>query len=188
MAAVKRKMLNWASRFNIFCFLDNQDYSIQPRQYECLLAAGVKNSVCSGRVGDIDAFIKQGKWVFGHLSYELKNSLHNLAPVKEDRIGFPLYFFYEPEIVLQLKGDVLVITAENADDVFSQIQDQPAPAAQPAPPLSLRQKISREEYLRTVALLQQHIVRGDCYEINFCQEFFCGGCTDRSCDHLSKTD
>ncbi len=26
--------------------------------------------------------------------------------------------------------------------------------------------------LNTVKKLQEHIIRGDCYEINFCQEFY----------------
>ena len=29
--------------------------------------------------------------------------------------------------------------------------------------------ISRNEYLQTIDQLQKHILRGDCYEINFCQ-------------------
>ena len=29
-----------------------------------------------------------------------------------------------------------------------------------------------EDYISIVKKLQQHILRGDCYEINFCQEFF----------------
>ncbi|HEU4607493.1 MAG TPA: anthranilate synthase component I family protein, partial [Chitinophagaceae bacterium] len=32
--------------------------------------------------------------------------------------------------------------------------------------------LSREDYLDKVEALQQHIRRGDCYEINFCQEFY----------------
>jgi para-aminobenzoate synthetase component 1 len=36
----------------------------------------------------------------------------------------------------------------------------------------LAPRFSREEYLGTVNRLQAHILRGDCYEINFCQEFF----------------
>ena len=52
-------MLSWANRFNIFCFLDNADYSIQPHQHDCLLAAGVIDSVSSDDVRQLDAFFKQ---------------------------------------------------------------------------------------------------------------------------------
>lgn len=51
----------------------------------------------------------------------------------------------------------------------------PAPAAPgPANPHAPRfiPRFTREEYLSTVEALRRHILRGDCYEINFCQEFF----------------
>jgi para-aminobenzoate synthetase component 1 len=49
--------------------------------------------------------------------------------------------------------------------------DMPAVTAQPLP-TPINNRISREEYIRIIKQLQQHILRGDCYEINFCQEFF----------------
>ncbi len=33
-------------------------------------------------------------------------------------------------------------------------------------------RIPKEKYLQIIEQLQKHILRGDCYEINFCQEFF----------------
>lgn len=36
----------------------------------------------------------------------------------------------------------------------------------------IKGRYSKEEYLLCVKKLQKHILRGDCYEINFCQEFF----------------
>jgi len=39
-------------------------------------------------------------------------------------------------------------------------------------PYEFESRFTREEYLATVVALQGHILRGDCYEVNFCQEFF----------------
>jgi para-aminobenzoate synthetase component 1 len=39
-------------------------------------------------------------------------------------------------------------------------------------PEIIRSRISKEEYLNLIGKLQQHILAGDCYEINYCQEFF----------------
>ncbi len=36
----------------------------------------------------------------------------------------------------------------------------------------IQSKFDKREYIETVRQLQQRILRGDCYEINFCQEFF----------------
>jgi para-aminobenzoate synthetase component 1 len=41
----------------------------------------------------------------------------------------------------------------------------------------IRQRIDKPAYLQTVQMLREHIQRGDCYEINFCQEFYIPGIT-----------
>jgi para-aminobenzoate synthetase component 1 len=38
----------------------------------------------------------------------------------------------------------------------------------------LEARFSKDEYLQTIKKIQQHILRGDCYEVCFCQEFFAG--------------
>ncbi|MBD0353207.1 MAG: hypothetical protein ICV65_18850, partial [Flavisolibacter sp.] len=63
---MKQKMLNWAQQFSIFCFLDNQDYSIAPHRYECLLAAGVTDFInvnTPASLKDLDAFIDRSSWI-----------------------------------------------------------------------------------------------------------------------------
>ena len=46
-------------------------------------------------------------------------------------------------------------------------------------PLTLQPQpvLSREQYIQKITALQELIRRGDCYEINFCQEFFAGDVT-----------
>ena len=164
-------MLNWANRFNIFCFLDNQDYSIQPQQYECLLAADSARSISPGNLKEVDEFLSYHSWAFGHLSYELKNAIHHLSSTKEDKVGFPAFFFFEPRFLLQIKGNELLIEGENCDGVYKEILQQEIQSTFSSK-ISIKQKLTREEYIQKIKKLQQHIVRGDCYEVNFCQEFF----------------
>jgi para-aminobenzoate synthetase component 1 len=38
--------------------------------------------------------------------------------------------------------------------------------------IRVKQRFSRDEYLHVISQLKEHIHRGDCYEINFCQEFY----------------
>jgi para-aminobenzoate synthetase component 1 len=168
-------MLNWVQRFNIFCFLDNQQYKIGPNHYECLLAAGVVDSIDSSThsFNDIDSFITEGSWVFGHLSYDLKNSLHGYESFKKNKINFPPFFFFKPQIVIKLDNKALHIDAENAAELYAEIMQQPLGVRNEKEfQLSLQSCLSKDEYLDTVKRLQQHILAGDCYEINFCQEFF----------------
>ncbi len=39
-------------------------------------------------------------------------------------------------------------------------------------PFQTWQRFSKPEYIGIIEQLKQHILRGDCYEINFCQQFY----------------
>lgn len=163
-------MLSWSKQFNIFCFLDNQNYASPGHEYECLLAAGITGQQVFS-LAQVDALLEKKGWLFGHLSYELNHEVHHL-PLKPDPIGFPLIHFFEPEIVIALRANELSIFAPHPEETFEQLQQQELIPVLNSTPVSLQQSVSRNEYLEKIALLKEHIRRGDCYEINYCIDFF----------------
>jgi len=176
----KNKMLNWANRFNIFCLLDNQQYQIQKPNFECLLAAGCRAklsaSAGNGAFEQLKKFSKQHTgWLFGHLAYDLKNEVENLKSGNWDGIGFDDVYFFVPEIVLELTETKLLIYADTDEtEIFTAILTTnsvmaPLPSASP---LTIQHKIPKADYIKSINLLQAHIQQGDCYVVNFCQEFF----------------
>lgn len=166
-------MLGWVSRFSIFCFLDSQDYSLPPHSHDCLLGAGARDSINTDSLTELDAFIKrQQQWLFGHLSYDLKESIHGMPSPRKSRIGFPPAFFFAPEILLRVTGSELMISATDPDAIYAAIMAEGIAEKGEDISIRLQQKLTRDQYLGILRKLQQHIVRGDCYEINFCQEFF----------------
>ncbi len=177
------QMLNWANRFNIFCLLDNHQYHFETPAFECLLAAGCKDSVSanSGTAFEqLRLFSQQNQgWLFGHFGYDLKNELEELKSNNNDGIGFSDLHFFVPKIVVELSANLLTIycDTENAQDIFTAIKNSPAQVLPTAikTPIAIQHRISRQEYVSAVQALQQHILRGDCYVINFCQEFFAAG-------------
>ena len=67
---IKQKMLNWASQFGIFCFLDNNSYHFETPAFECLLAAGCKENIqanAGNAFEQLKTFSSQnnGQWLFG---------------------------------------------------------------------------------------------------------------------------
>jgi para-aminobenzoate synthetase component 1 len=113
-------------------------------------------------------------WLFGHLSYDLKNEVEGLTSHHPDHIGFPDLCFFVPEIVLQLSNDALHIGSLQNDhqEIYNHIcACQPVGAYTPKLTTPIFNRIPRNEYLHIIQQLQQHILRGDCYEINFCQEW-----------------
>jgi para-aminobenzoate synthetase component 1 len=170
-------MLNWAQQFSIFCLLDNHQYQMEPHTIECMLAAGCKRIVSADDNTSLHhlqgAISNKPSWLFGHLNYDLKNEIESLQSSHEDRIGFPDFFFFEPEILIRLNTDGLTIDAEAPLQVFNDINKTKAiisSAIENIP--AVKSRLLKSEYIEIIKRLQQHILRGDCYEINFCQEFF----------------
>ncbi len=174
----KIKMLNWVNRFSIFCFLDNREYDFEKPAFECLLAAGCKKEV---RADAGDAFRRlrsfyddaEGEWLFGHFGYDLKNETEVLRSGHTERTGFSDLYFFVPEWVIRLDtGGVIIYGEDDIESVYREICASSGNVRQEKVHADLRCRISKADYLNTVSELQQHILRGDCYEINFCQEFF----------------
>lgn len=177
LPAIKQQMLNWAARFNICCFLDDHNYGLHPHAYECLLGAGaaqVLETNAGNAFRELHAFSSgTHDWMFGHFSYDLKNETEQLTSSHPDNIGFPDMYFFVPQVVIQLQHTTMTISCidEEPAAVFTAIIETTVhdPGQQH---VEISSRFNREEYLETVDALRRHILRGDCYEINFCQEFF----------------
>jgi len=172
-------MLNWANQFSIFCFLDNHNYQLQPHSVECMLAVGVKNEFSAepgSALKDLQKFIdEKPTWLFGHLGYDLKNEMENLDSSHQNILHFPTTYFFEPEIIIRLTEKELIVESdEDGEEIFQQLMAKGTEPACPISfaPLNLQQRVSKKEYIETINKLKSHILRGDCYEINYCQEFF----------------
>ncbi|RYG00023.1 MAG: anthranilate synthase component I family protein, partial [Chitinophagaceae bacterium] len=106
---------------------------------------------------------------------------------KIDPVGFDDLFFFVPEIVIELTATTIRIGlhGDAHDQIYKAIFSSEVDLAYAgsdeiigstgvtnADPAPIRQRYSRDEYISVIKKLQQHILRGDCYEINFCQEFY----------------
>ena len=141
-------------------------------------------------------------WLFGHFAYDLASETEPPRPgpgsgPRPDPIGFPDLYFFIPETVIELgPGEIRIgVFGDGHEAIWRQIleavpgasgrkdtgsgtvvgNDPHTGLALPGSAASSRvfsPRFSREEYLSTVNRLREHILRGDCYEINFCQEFF----------------
>ena len=174
----RNKMLNWVKPFNIFCLLDNNGYQFDNSSFESLLAVGCKASLTatSGNAFEqLKAFNKkQNDWLFGHFAYDLKNENEQLISKNFDGIGFDDLHFFVPEIVLQLNHNAITIYCEgDAHLIFSRINlcSSETVNLDTLSPI-IKNRYTRNEYIAAVQKLKEYISRGDCYEVNFCQEFF----------------
>lgn len=179
----KQQVLIWVNQFSTCCFLDNHHYEFNHHTYECIAAAGAVSCISqpAGSALSQLALFRQNHpgWLFGHFSYDLKNEIESIGSTHPDHIGFPDLFFFEPETILLLKEDELRITAAGKDAaelIFAAVcncgREQETATNQV---VNFQPRLAKQEYIGVVEKLRGHILRGDCYEINFCQEFFAEG-------------
>jgi para-aminobenzoate synthetase component I len=172
-------MLNWANRFGIFCFLDNHQYPSHTTGIECMLAAGMARQFKpSGEniLLQLQNFLNEKPaWIFGHLGYDLKNEIENLRSAGVDRLGFEDLYFFEPEILIRLSpGKLMIEQGGDSQKIMDEIMSAEENDGDDflSGDYQLQHRFSKSEYLQTIHQVQQHIQKGDCYELNFCQEFF----------------
>ena len=175
--SAKKKMLSWANRFGIFCFLDNHCYQTNYHSIECLLAVGNKNCFIANAgnaLNDLQKFLdEKPRWLFGHLAYDLKNEIESVTSSYKSRHGFPDIFFFEPKIIIRLSEKEMEIqTEKDAAKIFNEIMQIGGGSELKNDPINIQKRISKKEYIDTIEQLKRHILRGDCYEINYCMEFF----------------
>ena len=170
-------MLDWANRSGICCFLDNNTYPGAHHVAECIAGVGVneKFAPTGDFFGSLSSFVEQtNDYIFGHFNYDLKNRIEpDLTSEQPDFTGFPEYCLFVPKVVLLLNDDKLQIgvTSEDAGSIFQQIiQTKIVEGHNPA--VQVQPRINRQQYLDAVSQIIRHIHLGDCYVINYCQEFF----------------
>ncbi len=177
VSGFKQKVLSWLKGFSTFCFLDNQQYAVAPQEYELLVGVGITDFIEGADLGQLDTFLTKNRWYFGHLAYHLSLSIHHFTSAKKDRIGFAPYYFFVPQIVIEIKEALVVIHAEKPDAIFRQINLQAIDKPSAFIAIYTQAALSKEQYIGKIEKLREHILRGDCYEINFCQELFSEDCS-----------
>ena len=133
-------------------------------------------------------------WLFGYLTYELKNSTEELSSKNTDGLAFPLLHFFSPKVVIEIDElncyvhfDDEFITKNEAEAIYSLATGETESLnATVPPPVSIKPAISKDAYIDSVYKLKDHIRNGDIYEINFCQEFFAENAYIDTCNVYKK--
>ena len=177
----KKQILTWAQQFREVVFMDSNDYPQQYSSYDCILAVDAFTSIKTdyhNAFEDLKQYQQITKdWLFGYLSYDLKNDVEILQSNNFDGLDFPDLFFFQPKKVFLLKGNQLEIQYLNmcddeVEEDFGEIGIQCSLFSVQSSEIEIKQRISKGKYLEKVSKILEHIHRGDIYEANFCMEFF----------------
>ncbi|WP_412985563.1 anthranilate synthase component I family protein [Pontimicrobium sp. IMCC45349] len=177
----KEQLLLWSQQFDDVVWLDSNNYQQLNAQYDAVLAVDAMTSIQSDYQ---DAFDKLKEyqtltqdWIFGYLSYDLKNDVEHLKSENFDGLQFPEIYFFQPKKIFLLKGNRLTMhymrmVDDEFDDDLSQIKSQHVNGVHEPNDVKIHLRIHKDEYFNKINEMLVHIHRGDIYEANFCQEFY----------------
>ena len=184
----KSKILIWSQKFDAISWLDSNHYNQKYSSLDAVLAVDEFTSI---KTDYLNAF-KQLKeyqsitndYLFGYLSYDLKNDVEQLGSLNFDGLGFADLYFFQPQRIIFIKGNIvefsyLKMIDDQIDNDFNQISstqnniDKKISEQE----LKIKLRIHKDEYYQKVNTILDHIHRGDIYEANFCQEFYAENAT-----------
>ncbi len=174
-------------RFKNVCIFDsNSQYNSEtPSQFDKLIAVGcVEEFIINDSIDLFEHlqqfYDKRKGWLFGYITYDIKNNIEQLCSENADKLSFPELHFFCPKVVLQINENIVSVFYDA--DFLSEKETEAIFNLCFSPPnkksennfyeINIQSKITKQEYIDAVNQLKQHIRKGDIYEVNFCQEFF----------------
>ena len=75
--------------------------------YELIIAYGAESFLQSSKNSlKLNKYIdKVNDWIFGYLSYDLKNEIENLTDLNKDVFNLPNLYFYQPKVIWLIKEE-----------------------------------------------------------------------------------
>jgi len=178
----KSKLLIWSQQFEAISWLDSNQYNQKYSSFDAVLAVEEFTSI---KTDYSNAFEKLKEYqsitkdyLFGYLSYDLKNDVERMSSKNFDGLGFADLYFFQPQRVIFIKGNTiefsyLKMIDDEIDTDFEIIQNIELEVEKSIKnDLKIKLRIHKDEYHQKVSEVLKHIHRGDIYEANFCQEFY----------------
>lgn len=156
------------------CYLNSNDGT-------GILTFGIETEIKSTGVNSIEklqSFLNENKdsYIFGCLSYDLKNDIENLNSTNFDGLEFPDLHFWKPKYVVRLqKENYIFLQGEKNAEIFDFLNyflEEETDANFHKFNIEFKSRTTKKNYIENVKKIKASIQRGDVYEVNYCQEFY----------------
>lgn len=180
----KQQLLQWSQEFNEVVWLDSNLHTQAYSEYDAILAVDgftVLKTDAQNAFEDLKTCQSTTKdWLFGYLSYDLKNDTELLTSNNFDGLNFPDLYFFQPKKLWLLKDNILeahylAMVDDEIDEDFNTINTLQLFEEVSSNTLKIKLRTSKDDYFKKLNNILEHIHRGDIYEANFCQEFYTSG-------------
>lgn len=184
LTIAKAAILQWAQQYKEISWLDSNSHKDSYGAFEALLAVEANSALLVRRTTNAFDKLKTYQnntpdWLFGYLSYDLKNALESLSSSNFDGLLFPNLYFFQPKKIIRLhknKVDFIYLNAvkDEIEIDYSAIfkSEKPKRNSKQFGQVKIKMRIFKQEYFSKAIKMLAHINRGDIYEANFCQEFY----------------
>ena len=176
----KQRLLQWSQSYEEIIWLDSNTYNNQI-EYEAILAVEAFTALKTDAKQAFDKLeeyqITTQDYLFGYLSYDLKEATENLTSKNFDGLHFPDLYFFQPKKIIKVKDNraeflYLKMVDDEIEEDYNSIKALTTRSTISKETTIFTPRISKENYLEKVGKMKDHIQRGDIYEANFCQEFY----------------
>ena len=168
------KAIKFSSTKKNFVLLNSNDNA---EEFDSLIAYDIESHIESSTnsLNKLDDFIKKiNDWSFGFLSYDLRNEIEYLSDNNEDIFKIPNLYFFQPKVIWLLKDGSAKILSKNKENLMNdwdlinsfnyEAKDQSL--------IKLVSRNSKDEYIEKIKGIKDRILKGDCYEMNFCFDMY----------------
>ncbi|WP_299821915.1 anthranilate synthase component I family protein [uncultured Pontibacter sp.] len=172
------KALAWAGTYPLVAYYNPNSIAYPHGGFQHLLAVSANHPINLDEQNVLESI--QAKLAGGHnlwcgyLTYDLKNQIEKLSSSNHDGIAFPTALFFEPQVYLYFNDDSVDISSSdnNIDSILAAILQSTLPCAATPAHVTLKQRVTPEQYKTNVEKIRNHILEGNVYELNYCMEFF----------------
>tara|TARA_B000000532_G_scaffold67253_2_gene53197 strand:- start:7660 stop:8940 length:1281 start_codon:yes stop_codon:yes gene_type:complete len=174
-------LLSYSKKFSYSSILLSNKIEDKYSQYQTVVCLGSKKTISSDKnsLNKLRNFHDKYKdWMFGFLSYDLKNEIENLNSENKDNFHVPNIFFFIPQTILFISNNELKVetflSKNEIDKIIDDIKNK-IDFDEKDNSVELQFTEGKESYIQKIRKIKEHIQRGDIYEMNYCQELYSQG-------------
>jgi len=176
-----KNLLSYSKTFTYSSILLSNKIEDKYSQYQTVVCLGSKKTISSDKnsLNKLRNFHDKYKdWMFGFLSYDLKNEIENLNSENKDNFHVPNIFFFIPQTILFISNNELKVetflSKNEIDKIIDDIKNK-IDFDEKDNSVELQFTEGKESYIQKIRKIKEHIQRGDIYEMNYCQELYSQG-------------
>jgi len=184
----KKNLLRWAQNFSHVAYYDsnnehNPPHNFSFNNYETIVAIDKISELMFNEKDNFEKFKnfyeKTNDWIFGFLTYDLKNELEDLKSDNYDDVQMPIINFFQPKLIFFISRKRIKVEYFNdytprifVENIVKQIKNYYISDDEENKKISFNSRLTKNQYVSIINDIKEHIYKGDIYEMNYCFEFF----------------